>query len=249
MSDSSNPPVAPVSPAPPGHSTPAPIVPDAEADGGIGAAAVADSHGTVDVLVPYVPGRQAGDFVRLFWGTSARPVAEAVTEEGGDLLVRVPCEEVVEAGEGELTVFYDLYTASTQEWVRSPETYVRVKFSVPGDPPPATDEPELNPELPGPHVASGLGGGWRSVGDGIEVRIEPYVNMAGGDTITLAWGSRELTGTLAPDEVGRALVFRVDDETVAEAGYGGIPVRYSIRDLAGNWSLWSTPTVVDVDAP
>ncbi|MEU8135422.1 hypothetical protein [Streptodolium elevatio] len=255
MSDPANPastrmPPAPrTPPEPPASAVPAPIVPDAVADGGIGAAVVADPRGTVDVLVPYVTERQPGDFVRLFWGASARPVAEALVEDDGDLLVPVPCKAVVEAGEGELTVFYDLRAASTQEWVRSAETYVRVKFSVPGEPPPVSDEPELNSELPGPHVSSGIGGGWRAVGEGVEVRIEPYVNMAGGDTITLAWGSRELTGTLGPDEVGRAMVFRVDDETIAEAGYGGIPVRYSIRDLAGNWSLWSTPTVVAVDAP
>ncbi|WP_436771639.1 hypothetical protein [Yinghuangia sp. YIM S09857] len=249
------PPETPAPPEPPEppeaqpSAVPAPIVPAAVADGGIGAAAVADPHGTVDVVVPYVTGRQPGDFVRLFWGTSAQPVAEALVEDRDDLHVPVPGPAVVEAGEGELTVFYDLRAARTGEWVRSAETYVRAKFSVPGEPPPLSDEPELNPELPGPHVASGIGGGWRAVGDGVEVRIEPYANMAGGDTVTLAWGSRELTGTLAPDEVGRALVFRVDDETVAAAGYGGIPVRYGIRDIAGNWSLWSTPTVVDVDAP
>ena len=80
--------------------------------------------------------------------------------------------------------------------------------------------------------------------------IAPYENMSVGDKVILYWNGIKITvPTLTEGDIGKSIQVPVSKEVIIEAGDSDrILVRYDIRDVVNNWSRFSLPTYVEVEA-
>ncbi len=78
---------------------------------------------------------------------------------------------------------------------------------------------------------------------GVPLTIEPYLNMAVDDEITLRWGDvRTDLPRLKADEVGQPIQVWVPPAIILEAGEDlRLEVTYCILDRVGNNSRWAPP--------
>ncbi|KQQ54456.1 hypothetical protein ASF84_14015 [Pseudomonas sp. Leaf127] len=129
----------------------------------------------------------------------------------------------------------------------SPSTTVTVKLSIPGgrDPDPGTPYENENLALPIVNPP-----GLITSAEGVSVTVQAYENMVEGDVLSVYWhGIKIEVPPLRAEQVGRAVVVDIPRETVIEAGDSeNIVVRYDLRDVVNNWSRFSFPTYVEVEA-
>lgn len=83
---------------------------------------------------------------------------------------------------------------------------------------------------------------------GVPLTIEPYLNMATGDAITLQWGDARLDlPALKAADVGQPIHLWVPPALIQEAGEDPrLEVTYCILDRAGNNSCWAPTRTLKV---
>lgn len=133
--------------------------------------------------------------------------------------------------------------------VDSAPTPVRVRLVIPGGPDPEAKTPWQNEALALPVVEPAI---VSPDTPSVTVTIPAYVNMAEGDRVRLRWGvaGNEKTHVVTAAEVGRPIQFELDRAFIVRGGFGErVEVVYDILDLCYNYSLWSPPTLVEVENP
>lgn len=83
---------------------------------------------------------------------------------------------------------------------------------------------------------------------GLPVTIEPYLNMAPHDEITVRWGDLRMDlAPLAAEEVGTPVDLVIPPALILEAGNEEhLEVTYCIIDRVGNNSLWAPPREIRI---
>ncbi|VVE45749.1 hypothetical protein PPN31114_04403 [Pandoraea pneumonica] len=227
----------------------APVVPLAVANGGIRYVDVIDPAGWIDVQIPRNIVFLKGDVFRLYWGIEGDVVDVIIGEDPNAPMrtIRAPVPKVIEAGEGDIEVWYERVSPFDEVPVPSPRTTVRVKITVPGgfDPDQTTPINEnLAPAIlpPGP-IQKPI------PAQGLPVTILAWENMAEGDRLILRWGSQSVpVPPLDASQVGQDLVVMVSEQVIDDAGDSeNMPVSYDIRDIVNNWSKWAPNAYIEVD--
>lgn len=219
-----------------------PYVPQAHRHGvGIRAAA----HLLVNID-PY-PDMDAGDLIELFWGGSY--VASKVLDEsdvGYTMVLRVP-ESFLQSGT--IKTYYRLMKVGGAP-ITSPCRRLRVKLDMPGGLL-INDSDEENQglapvSLPDTVIRNGLI--TSDVKKGLPLSIEPYLNMAPCDEITLRWGDVRMDlEPLEAANVGKPVKLIVPATLILEAGdEPQLEVTYCVIDRVGNNSRWAPPRAINV---
>lgn len=214
---------------------------------GLGDIDIADPTKSLEVLVGPVKLSQR-DKIDLYWGSNGDPVATYTHSDSGDtngvfsLYVDTHWIEP-----GLINVRYALTPFPSEITEHSEITQVTVKLAIPGgrDPNPATFYENENLALPivsPPELITEP--------DNVMVTVQPYENMSLGDRIALSWHGNFLYKTIvSPEELGQPVLIPVPREIIELAGDSDmLEVRYEIRDQVNNWSRWSFPTYVEVEA-
>ena len=209
--------------------------------------AVAAAHLQVDIA-PY-PGMDEGDLIELFWNNcfaASRRVTAA--KIGTPTRLRVP-ESFVQ--DGPARVHYQVMQIGHGP-ARSASTQVRVKTDCPGGRPSNlyADENQNLAPVSLPETIRRYGINSRQVRRGIPLTIEPYLNMATGDAITLRWGDGRLDlPKIQAKGVGQAVQVWVPSALIVEAGDDcRLEVTYCILDRVGNNSRWAPSRIVRIAA-
>lgn len=209
--------------------------------------AVAAAHLQVDIA-PY-PGMDEGDLIELFWNNcfaaSRRVTAGKV---GTPTRLRVP-ESFVQ--DGPARVHYQVMQIGHGP-ARSASTQVRVKTDCPGGRPLNlyADENQNLAPVSLPETIRRYGVNSSQVRRGIPLTIEPYLNMAAGDAITLRWGDARLDlPKIQAKGIGQAVQVWVPSALIVEAGDDcRLEVTYCILDRVGNNSRWAPPRTLRIAA-
>ncbi|MET3714234.1 hypothetical protein [Pseudomonas sp. PvP001] len=194
--------------------------------------------GEAPVVVPVYYGIETGQDVVLYLNDN--PVdTRVVIDENQSLLTYIPARELPR-GDSDNTVHYHAFTGfnGVNEEASYPVS-VRVKTTVPGNPPGDPIEPGVNPYLSAPVDVP------ESISDPnavttVPVGVPAYANMAEGDVITVFWGG---AGVVAPPltaaQVGRVVYVEVPQAIIAARPGNNIVVRYHVYDAVRNYSLYS----------
>ena len=209
--------------------------------------AVAAAHLQVDIA-PY-PGMDEGDLIELFWNNcfaASRRVTAA--KIGTPTRLRVP-ESFVQ--DGPARVHYQVMQIGHGP-ARSASTQVRVKTDCPGGRPLNlyADENQNLAPVSLPETIRRYGVNSSQVRRGIPLTIEPYLNMAAGDAITLRWGDARLDlPKIQAKGIGQAVQVWVPSALIVEAGDDcRLEVTYCILDRVGNNSRWAPPRTLRIAA-
>ncbi|MGQ7863361.1 hypothetical protein ACUN0G_29385 [Pseudomonas sp. 32A] len=120
---------------------------------------------------------------------------------------------------------------------------LRVKRDRPGDTDPDQDTPGnqgLVFSLP-EDLASGSHVDERRAKQGVALRVEPYENMAAGDTCLIAWGSQIVPYVISEKEVMRSFDVVVTAGVIRHDDYEeALPVAMQIIDMGGNYPAPNT---------
>jgi hypothetical protein len=206
--------------------------------------------GPVKVTAPLIPGAiQPNDTLVLYWNDVLVDSYLISLEQirTGFLVFNVDPNRILDGDDVE--VRYHSFTGLAGNEAVSFSYYVDVDTQIPGDPDPIPLTPTLNENLAKPNgiplviddaIAS----------QGVTVTIVPWYFMEEGDVLTLTWGQTQLKQPpLTAAQVGRPVVIRVDTATILSTPNTlGLRVSYDIRDVVGNWSLYSLPAITDVEA-
>ncbi|KAG9610163.1 hypothetical protein KCV01_g3313, partial [Aureobasidium melanogenum] len=233
---------------------PPPFVPLANDDiNGGGGLGFEDLKRYPDRLILFVVGPwdgfEDGDTVQILhngrvYGTSPA----SATDRYNSVNVFVPAKDLVPLDNG----IFDFIARVNNILgipVDSAPTPVRIRLLIPGGPDPISDTPWRNENLAPPKVVPDT---ISHVTPSVTVTVPAYLNMAEGDSVRLRWAvaGNEMTHVVTAAEVGKDIVFVLDREFIMRGGFGGgIEVVYDILDLAYNYSLWSPPTLAEVDDP
>ncbi|MFJ3465986.1 Ig-like domain-containing protein [Pseudomonas sp. NPDC090201] len=228
---------------------PAPAMQNLHDPSGIGHADTLDPQVPLSVRVgPYLEIAE-GDIIDLFCDDA---LAFNYTVKREDLspgffnFVVLPLDQKF-IHETNITLFYEVTKPIGGQKNTSTPAVVPVKLTIPGgtDTNPAT--PWENERLATPKV---FPEGIITSPEGVTVEIAAYMNMFVGDRIALSWhGEIIRTEITDAQQVGQPLVIPVSKEIIERAGDSDmLEVRYEIRDIVNNWSRWSLPTYVAVEA-
>ncbi|VVN22000.1 hypothetical protein PS645_04367 [Pseudomonas fluorescens] len=190
--------------------------------------------------VPPYAGMDAGDLIELFWDDCyvASKVIEAV-EIGNTIALRVPESFITN---GASRIHYRLMQVG-QGAAQSPTTRVEVKLDCPGGQA-TTIYGDENQSLAPVHIPETIrrkGVNPNQIKRGVPLTIEPYLNMAVDDEITLRWGDVRMDlPKLTAGEVGQPIQVWVPPAIILEAGEDlRLEVTYCILDRVGNNSRWA----------
>ena len=221
-----------------------PIIPDADSNGGIGWRDMFDPGSTILVMITAYPNMQVGDKIELFW--DGRLVGVQLVNpyhiELGIITIGVSPTSL-EAG---ISPVHFRTTSQPGGNVRtSHPRSVQIKIDIPGgrDIDPAT--PTINENLlaitsvPDPVDESNA--------DSIVATVPPYDNMTELDRIELQWNGQPIRHTVQQGEIGQPIDLAVSREIIERVGAGAVLIRYEVRDVVNNWSLWSPSRVIDAD--
>ncbi len=222
----------------------APTLPQANRHG-INALAAAQLQ--VDIA-PY-PGMEEGDLIELFWNNcfadSRRITACKI---GTHTRLRVP-ESFVQDGLAQ--VHYRVMQIGHGP-ARSITAQVQVKTVCPGGQAFAhlSDENQNLAPVHLPETIRRYGVNGSQVRRGIPLTIEPYLNMATGDAITLRWGDIRLDlPKILAKGVGLPVQVWVPSAVIVEAGDDSrLDVTYCILDRVGNNSRWAPVRTLNIAA-
>ena len=219
-----------------------PYVPQAHRHG-VGVRAAAHLRVHID---PY-PDMDAGDLIELFWDGSY--VASKVLDEsdiGHTLVLRVP-ESFVQ--NGMIKTYYRLMKVGGIP-VTSPNRRLRVKLDMPGglllNSTAEENQGLARVSLPDAVIRDGLI--TSQIRKGLPLSIEPYLNMAPCDEITLRWGDLRMDlEPLAAENVGKPVQLVVPETLIREAGdEPQLEVTYCVIDRVGNNSRWAPSRAINV---
>jgi len=209
--------------------------------------ALAASQLQVDIA-PY-PGMDEGDLIELFWNNCfAASRRVSACKVGMQTHLRVP-ESFVQDGLAQ--VHYQVMQIGRAP-ARSAVTGVRVKTQCPGGRPSplCSDENQNLAPVSLPETIRRYGVNPSQVRRGIPLTIEPYVNMATGDAITLRWGDARMDlPKIQAKGVGAAVQVWVPSALIVEAGDDcRLEVTYCILDRVGNNSRWAPTRTLRIAA-
>ena len=149
--------------------------------------------------------------------------------------------------QGSITLLYEVTKPIGGQKNQSVPATIPVKLTLPGgtDTNPAT--PYENERLAMPKV---FPEGVITSPENVRVEVAPYLNMFVGDKITLSWDGELMLAEITDQaQVGKPVVIPVSKEIIDLAGDSDmLEVRYEIRDVVNNWSRWSLPVYVEVEA-
>lgn len=199
-------------------------------------------------IAPY-PGMDEGDLIELFWNNCfAASRRVTACKVGTPTHLRVP-ESFVQDGLAQ--VHYQVMQVGRSP-ARSAVTQVRVKTNGPGGQPSPlySDENQNLAPIRVPTMIGRYGVNGSQVRRGIPLTIEPYLNMASGDAITLRWGDVRLDlPKITTRSVGLAVQVWVPSAVILEAGDDSrLDVTYCILDRVGNNSRWAPARTLRIAA-
>ncbi|MEJ0004701.1 MAG: hypothetical protein WDN30_16295, partial [Pararobbsia sp.] len=223
-----------------GETPAAPIVVGAEDDGTISADEARPN--VILQIAPYAT-MSANDAIEAYWGIAQAPVhIISPAEVDVSFNVKVPYETVAAQGDGVVDVYYDVARPG-YERSRSEVTTVTVEVNGPGgfDPDPLTP---ANEGLPLPVIRDSSNTNTLSLvnaaeaGNGVNVAIAAYENIAAGDSIVAYWGTQVLPAysvTPADASGDTPILIAVNASVISTQGDGeSIAVRYAVTDARGN---------------
>lgn len=204
--------------------------------GGINIASAA--HLLVDVA-PY-PGMDEGDLIELFWDSCyVASKVLAAEDVGCAVSLRVP-ESFI--GNGSSRIHYRLMQVGHGPALSS-TMQVQVKLDCPGGQASGLgdDENQCLEPVNIPETIRRQGVNPNQIKRGVPLTIEPYLNMAIDDEITLRWGDVRMDlAPLTAHDVGQPIQVWVPPAILLEAGEDlRLEVTYCILDRVGNNSRWA----------
>lgn len=190
-------------------------------------------------VAPY-PSMDAGDLLELFWdGCYVASRMLAIGDIGRAVSLRVPESFIAN---GCSRIHYRIMQVGQSPAV-SATLNVVVKLDCPGGPPSSgfDDENQRLAPVSLPETIRRQGVNPNQIKRGIPLSIEPYLNMAVDDEITLRWGDVRMDlPPLKARDIGRPLQVWVSPTVIDEAGEDlRLEVTYCILDRAGNSSRWA----------
>ncbi|HWD30737.1 MAG TPA: hypothetical protein VG536_04065, partial [Pseudomonas sp.] len=225
-------------------SLPPPLIPTADSNGGIGWRDMFDPGSNILVMITAYRNMQVGDIIELLW-------------DGQEVGVQVVDPDHMEVGiitfwvspihlEPGTSQVHFRTTSQPGNNVRTSYPYsVRIKIDIPGgrDIDPST--PNINENLLA--VTSVPDPVDESNADSIVATVPPYDNMTELDRIELQWNGQPIRHTVQPGEIGQPIDLAVSREIIERVGAGAVLIRYEVRDVVNNWSLWSPSSVIDAE--
>ncbi|EJM61367.1 hypothetical protein PMI29_03881 [Pseudomonas sp. GM49] len=196
------------------------------------------AHLLIDVA-PY-PAMDAGDLIELFWDNCyvASRVLTA-SDVGQPVQLRVPESFVAN---GTSRIHYRIMQIGRGPAV-SVSRNVQIKLDCPGGQPSALygDENQCLAPVSIPEAIRRQGVNPSQVKRGVPLTIEPYLNMAVDDEITLRWGDVRMDlPRLKSADVGQPIQVWIPPAIILEAGEDlRLEVTYCILDRVGNNSRWA----------
>ncbi|WP_426142030.1 hypothetical protein [Pseudomonas sp. DWP3-1-2] len=221
--------------------------------------------GYMDALDPTIPvllrvgpytGMMATDFIQLFWDDLDDPIAsytvhEEDIAEGTGSFVLLPVEQryiaVDLTANKVVNAWYTVRRAIGGTVNESERLPITIKLNLPGGVDPDPETPYQNETLQKPTI---FPAGIITSPDGVKAIVMPYLNMEVGDKITVSWNGEFILHIIdSADQLGHPVVVEVPRSIIEMAGDSDmLEVRYEIRDIVNNWSRWSLPTFVEVEA-
>lgn len=203
------------------------------------------AHLLIDVP-PYCD-MDVGDLIELFWDKCyvASKVLSAA-DVGESVSLRVPESFITN---GTARIHYRVMQVG-QGPALSAATRVQVKLDCPGGQPTGQCEDENQQLAPViiPEAIRRQGVNPSQIKRGVPLTIEPYLNMAEDDAITLRWGDvrMDLAPVTAAD-VGLPIQVWIPPTVIVEAGEDlRLDVTYCILDRVGNNSRWAPPRTLKI---
>jgi len=203
-----------------------------------GIGVIAATHLLVDIQ-PYA-GMDEGDLIELFWDgcyVASRQLSQADVSE--PLSLRVP-ESFIRSGTA--SIHYRVMQIGRGPAL-SAATRVQVKLDCPGGQPSQLcgEENQCLEPLGIPKPIRRQGVNPSQIKRGVPLTIEPYLNMAAEDEITLRWGDVRMDlPKVKADEVGKPINVWVPPAVILEAGEDNqLEITYCILDRVGNNSRWA----------
>ena len=195
---------------------------------------------------PY-PGMDSGDLIELFWdGCYVASHLLNAADVGQTISLRVPESFIIN---GSPRLHYRVMQVGRKPAL-SATTRVQVKLDCPGGPFAPSCEEENQYLLPVslPEVICRRGVNANQIRRGVPLTIEPYLNMAEGDDITLRWGDVRMDlPPIGKTDVGHAIQVWVPPAIILEAGEDlRLDVTYCILDRVGNNSRWAPPRTLKI---
>lgn len=231
------------------------FVPGAEplsntADIGISRALVRPAPQGLLVEVQRYPDMRAGDVIEVFVhlqdpASEPTPVKTATLgqgREGRNIALYVPAEKI---DAGLLVLYCRVTRARTREVQESLRLTALCKLSAPGGPDLKKDEP-WHSELHAPQAPARIDA--QTLGEFIQVTLDPYPLMEAGDTLRLHIGVEPLDYVVQPAEVGHTVTLHVPAGLLRQAGdSNALALDYQVIDRVGNVSeKWSARAFVQV---
>lgn len=199
------------------------------------------------VNVPPYPDMDCGDLIELFWD-KCYVASKVMTPEDVGVSVSLRVPESFMAN-GTARIHYRVMQVG-QGPALSAATRVQVKLDCPGGQPSAVcgDENQQLAPVTIPDTIRRQGVNPNQIKRGVPLTIEPYLNMAEDDAITLRWGDVRMD--LAPitaADVGLPIQVWVPPAVIVEAGEDlRLDVTYCILDRVGNNSGWAPPRTLKI---
>ena len=190
-------------------------------------------------ISPYAS-MEEGDLIELYWDDCyVASRALGATDIGQPLQLRVP-ESFIRNGNSR--IHYQVMQVGRSPTLSAAKG-VQVKLDCPGGQPHALciDENQSLEPLGIPEMIRRHGVNPSQIKRGVPLTIEPYLNMAADDAITLRWGDVRMDlPTVKPSEVGKPVNVWVPPAVILEAGEDNrLEVTYCILDRVGNNSRWA----------
>lgn len=199
-------------------------------------------------IAPY-PGMDAGDLIELFWDNcyvGSRLLSQADVQTS--VTLRVPESFVVN---GTSRIHYRVMQVGRGPALSATQR-VQVKLDCPGGQPSALSGDENQGLAPVriPDAIRRKGVNPSQVKRGVPLTIEPYLNMAADDAITLRWGDVRMDlPKVKADEVGKPINVWVPPAVILEAGEDNqLEITYCILDRVGNSSRWAPARKLKIGA-
>ncbi|KTB73504.1 MULTISPECIES: hypothetical protein [Pseudomonas] len=188
-----------------------------------------------------------GDLIELFWdGCYVASKILKASDIGKPVVLRVP-ESFLQNGKAR--TYYRVMKIGGVP-VTSPCRKLWVKLNAPGGQLVSTNTEENQGLAPLYVVPSVIRRGLsrRHLEGGLPMTIEPYLNMAVHDEITVRWGDLRMDlPPLVAEDVGEPVDLVVPPELILEGGEEQqLEVTYCVIDRVGNNSLWAPPRVIRV---
>jgi len=198
------------------------------------------------VIAPY-PGMDAGDLIELFWDNcyvGSRLLTEADVQTS--IMLRVPESFIIN---GTSCIHYRVMQVGRGPALSATQR-VQVKLDCPGGQPSVLSGDENQGLAPVriPAAIRRQGVNPSQIKRGVPLTIEPYLNMAAGDAITVRWGDVRMDlPRVKPCEVGKPVNVWVPAQVILEAGEDlRLEVTYCILDCVGNNSHWAPPRTLKI---